>query len=474
GSRELLDSVRFDEGLTWSCFFCERVEVEIREAWRILQSVRPALPQSNELEQEVSDALAAQERGYYLPDEDERVREVYSRYLAARGTLWEMVLAMKPRLKVDGDEEERMQVFGLSFCAAAMLVRSANFVIGLAKERPVVWKKLDEAEPRYQLERKTFTRLYRNLSSLRWMWYYHDAWRFYEREREAIWRSLENGGMSQVVLWLKEEEPFIEKSRGAFVRRRFAYRLHSFVRRHVSGYGKAMFGLFELGGSAVAELKQPFKKRGRVNQGKRVDEVTLEKARGLLRAGDVIVTRHDDALSNLFLPGYWPHGALYIGSLEEREVLGADVCARSGGHISVLEAKKDGVLFRELRETLAVDAFLVLRPKIARKDLRVALERAMTHEGKLYDFVFDFRTADRLVCTEVVYRAYHGVGDFSFELSQRSGRHCLSAEDLIKQGVTKGMFEVLMCFGVEDDTLRHGEVAHSRVMASLRKFGAAE
>ncbi|MDB4722643.1 hypothetical protein OAF11_01200, partial [Akkermansiaceae bacterium] len=137
--------------------------------------MRPALPQSNELEQEVSDALAAQERGYYLPDEDERVREVYSRYLAARGTLWEMVLAMKPRLKVDGDEEERMQVFGLSFCAAAMLVRSANFVIGLAKERPVVWKKLDEAEPRYQLERKTFTRLYRNLSSLRWMWYYHDA-----------------------------------------------------------------------------------------------------------------------------------------------------------------------------------------------------------------------------------------------------------------------------------------------------------
>ena len=445
--------------------------MEIIDAWRIMQSARPVLPQSDELEQEVADALAAQERGYYLPDEDERLREVYSRYLAARGTLWEMVLALKPRFKERGDEELRLQVFGLSYCAAAMLVRSANFVIGLAKERPVVWKKLDEAESRYGIERKTFTRLYRNLSSWRWMWVYHDAGRFYEREREAIVASLEKGGMAEVGAWLTEEEPFMERSRRAFVARRLSYRVHSFVRRHVSGYKKAMFGLFEVGGSAVAEMKQPFKKTG---AGKRVAEEVLEKAGAILRAGDVIVTRHDDALSNLFLPGYWPHGALYLGTAEEREELGMEVCARSGGDVSVLEAKKDGVLFRGLGETLAVDAFLVLRPKIAREDLRVALERAVTHEGKLYDFVFDFRTADRLVCTEVVYRAYHGVGEFRFELSQRSGRHCLSAEDLIRQGVAKGLFEVLMCFGVEDDTLRHGEVARSRVMASLRKFGAAE
>ena len=166
-------------------------------------------------------------------------------------------------------------------------------------------------------------------------------------------------------------------------------------------------------------------------------------------------------------------GQLYIGTPEEREALGMEEGDRSGGNISVLEAKKDGVLYRELCETLAVDAFLVLRPVISNKELKEVLEKAFTHEGKLYDFVFDFRTADRLVCTEVVYRAYHGVGRFSFELSQRSGRHCLSAEDVIRQGLEKGMFEVLMCFGVEDDTLRHGEHAHSRVMASLRKFGAS-
>lgn len=430
--------------------------------------MRPALPQSDALEQEVADALAAEERGYYLPDEDERVRVVYSRYLASRGTLWEMVLAMKPQIRTEVDEERRLQVFGLCFCAAAMLVRSAAFVIGLAKERPVVWRKLDEAEPRYLLKRKSFTKLYRNLSSLRWMWYYHDAWRFYERERGAICESLERGGFGEAVAWL-EEEPFIERSRGAFVRRRFAYRLHSFVRRHVSGYGKAMFGLFELGGSVVAEMKQPFRRR---REGKRVGRETLAKVEPVLQAGDVIVTRHDDALSNLFLPGYWPHGALYIGDVAQRRALGLEVCERSGGRVAVLEAKKDGVLFRELEETLAVDAFVVVRPLIGRDHLKEALVRAFSHEGKLYDFVFDFRTADRLVCTEVVYRAFHGVGQFSFELSMRSGRHCLSAEDLLRQGLAGGLFEVVLCFGVEDDELRFGDAARSRLLASLRRFGA--
>ena len=229
--------------------------VEIQEAWRILQTVQPALPQRSELRQELADALAAQDRGYYLPDEDERLREVYSRYLAARGTLWEMVLALKPRLAEEADEQEhseRMELFGISFCAAAMLVRSANFIINLAAERPVVWKKLDEAEPNYGLQRKNFTRLYRSVTSPRWMWAYTEAIRFYESERENVHQALKIRGMDQAVEWLIDEEAFFENSRRDLLKRRFLYRLHSFIRRHVSGYHKVMFQMFRMGGSVVA------------------------------------------------------------------------------------------------------------------------------------------------------------------------------------------------------------------------------
>lgn len=448
--------------------------VEIQEAWRILQAVQPALPQRAELKQEVLDAVAAQNRGYYLPDEDERLREVYSRYLAARGTLWEMVLALEPRLAEEADEQghlERMELFGISFCAAAMLVRSANFVINLAAERPVVWKKLDEAEPKYGLQRKNFTRLYRSATSPKWMWVYTQAIRIYESERESVHQALKKSDMNQVVEWLIYEEPFFEKSRRGLLKKRVSYRLHSFIRRHVSGYNKVMFQMFRMGGSVVAEMKQPFKKR---SVEKRVTSEVREKVRSHLRAGDVIVTRHDDALSNLFLPGYWPHGALYIGSVEEREAMSLEVCDASKGKISVLEAKKDGVLFRALEETLAVDAFVILRPQLEAHYLREALERAISHEGKLYDFVFDFRNADRLVCTEVIYRAYHGVGTLEFELIHRSGRHCLSAEDFLRQSLQKNYFEVVLCFGIEDDEIRFGQLAQSRLLASLRKFGSPE
>ncbi|MDB4508244.1 YiiX/YebB-like N1pC/P60 family cysteine hydrolase [Akkermansiaceae bacterium] len=442
--------------------------VEIQNAWRILQTVQPALPQRAELEQEVLDAVAAQDRGYYLPDEDERLREVYSRYLAARGTLWEMVLALEPRLAQETDEQERMELFGISFCAAAMLVRSANFIINVAAERPVVWKKLDEAEPKYGLQRKNFTCLYRSVTSPRWMWAYTEAIRFYESERENVHQALKIRGMDQAVEWLIYEEPFFENSRRDLLKKRFSYRLHSFIRRHVSGYNKVMFQMFRMGGSVVAEMKQPFKKR---SSDKRVTSDVREKVRSHLRAGDVIVTRHDDALSNLFLPGYWPHGALYIGSVEEREAMGIEPCDASKGRIAVLEAKKDGVLFRALEETLAVDAFVVLRPSLEVPHLKEALERAISHEGKLYDFAFDFRNADRLVCTEVVYRAYHSIGGIEFELTQRSGRHCLSAEDLLRQGIEKELFEVVLCYGIEGDEMRHGEMAKSRLLASLRKYG---
>ena len=40
--------------------------------------------------------------------------------------------------------------------------------------------------------------------------------------------------------------------------------------------------------------------------------------------------------------------------------------------------------------------------------------RAMSHVGKL----FDFRQADRLACTNLVYRSWHGVAGMEFKLGK--------------------------------------------------------
>ena len=170
-----------------------------------------------------------------------------------------------------------------------------------------------------------------------------------------------------------------------------------------------------------------------------------DEIRAKLQPGDVFVTRHDDAVSNLFLPGFWPHAALWLGADDH----------------DILEAKKDGVLLRDIDETLEVDAFLVLRPKLSATLVSQALDRARTHKGKLYDFIFDFSTSDRLVCTEVVYRGFHGIGEIDFTLEDVAGRFCLPAESLINQSISQGWMEVVAIYGVEGNELKFGDAAKS-------------
>jgi len=438
----------------------------IERAAMSVRSVAAAMPVRDQMRQELVDAAAAQARGYFLPDEDERLRDVFVRYLSLRATLLEVVGSIQElidQLDEAGEREEvwddRLRAFIIGFLAAAMLMRAASFVVDLAAGRSVVRKKLDEAEPRFGIPAKSFTAVYKNLGSYRSMWRFLSALRFYELHTEDIAALGRDQHMKGLIELLDEESKYFQNSKQAYLRRKLHYRLHSFKRRHVSGYKKVMFQLLKLSGRVVSEMRQPFVKAH--GQGKRVTVDVLAEIKPLLRAGDVLITRHDDAMSNLFLPGYWPHAALYIGDAQERSELGVQLSGAGplrAEECHFLEAKKDGVLLRRIEETLNVDAFMVLRPMLEQEQRAQALSRGLTHEGKLYDFMFDFRVADRLACTEVIYRTYHGIGELdqavSFELRRHSGRPCISAEDLIEQAIGSGHFEKVADFGVEEDVVR--------------------
>jgi hypothetical protein len=46
-----------------------------------------------------------------------------------------------------------------------------------------------------------------------------------------------------------------------------------------------------------------------------------------------------------------------------------------------------------------------------------------------------------MVCTEVVYRSFEGVGEIRFKLTRRAGRMTLSAEDLLHMALRGEHFE---------------------------------
>jgi uncharacterized protein YycO len=134
----------------------------------------------------------------------------------------------------------------------------------------------------------------------------------------------------------------------------------------------------------------------------------------------------------------------------------------SAGH--VLESMRDGVNLRTLDSPFASDSIVVLRPSINRQDLGAALARCFAHEGKAYDFDFDFRRADRLVCTEVIYRAFDGVGSINIPLVQRAGRPTLSGSDLIQMGISETNFTPVAVFA---PLLTPGVVVGSRARSVL-------
>ena len=429
-----------------------REAMQAKRARNPLSTIRAAylaLPSASEMSDLVADGEAADARGYFNPVEDERLRDTYARYPAIRVALWGIIQTHRPASRrVQSNPETATEAdlrdFSMAFCAAEIIVRTGEYLIDLARDWDIIWRKLDEGESRYGIKRKSFTRIYRQLTSNLRMHGFYRACTVFDKNEAAIMAAAPKD-----ILAILKVLNLPTASRGDHLRRYRSFVRHSLKRRQLSAWKKTLFSLFEMTGSDIADLKIPFVKPPKAT--KRVTSDIIVTMKSQLQPGDVFVTRHDDAMSNLFLPGFWPHSALWLGADD------ADI----------LEAKKDGVLLREIEETLQVDSFVVLRPKLSPSEVETALARARSHTGKLYDFVFDFRTSDRLVCTEVIYRTYHGVGDIEFDLIVQAGRHCLSAEELINQGLANGWFELAALYGVGGNELLHGEAAKTRLRESF-------
>lgn len=438
----------------------------LSDAIRTLRASYEGLPTVEDIGALLRDSKDAQARGYYDPNEDMRLRETFARYLGIRSAIWQVIEELKPHYIQFSDPRETMtdeslKAFAIAFCGAEIIVRTGEYLIDLARKRDIVWTKLDEADLRYNLPRKRFTRLYRQLTSRVRMHGYYLARDYFDANRDAVMAAVAQGEFTAVQMILKNLN-LPGAPRGDHLRRYRRFLNFSLRRRRISASRNVMFALFEGTGSDIADLKIPFVKARKAP--KRVTSDVLEAITDDLRPGDVFITRHDDAMSNLFLPGFWPHGALYIGNPAQRAALGIDdvtdgVLHSAQDDIVILEAKKDGVLLRKLADTLAVDNFVVLRPNLQPEEIAAAMKNALSHAGKLYDFIFDFGTSDRLVCTEVVYRAYHGVGGVDFALIDKAGRKCLPAEDLLNQGIAKGWFDPVMIYGIRGQGLMDGPKA---------------
>src|SRR5688572_4769726 len=127
-------------------------EAIICTAARSIASLAPAVGGLDELSVELADIERACSRGYFTPDEDERVRARFAQYLTARAGLLQTIDELRPiALAPDGklDDDERLRAFALAYTATAVLVRAGRFIVDRFAPNKIVQRKLNEAEPRF-------------------------------------------------------------------------------------------------------------------------------------------------------------------------------------------------------------------------------------------------------------------------------------------------------------------------------------
>lgn len=418
----------------------------IENAHRAYHSLSDALDEFKRSQPEQTTIDKAIQRGYFIPEEDDVLWSLVSRYLTIRFGFWELIEEMSSHFSDDihnvkSADDWRYFLIGYASCCQA--VSMARLLIDELAKHKLVQRKINEGSPQNRIPRKVFTSIYESLSDTDNAIKMQYMMNFVDDNRDYINTLVKDQHVADIVQKLLELEVTLHPSQLEFIKLRLGFLWHSITRRFAVGKQNSSFFILESAGRVIAEIGD--------HENKRATPEIQAQAQAILKPGDVIVTRHDLVASNFFLPGYWPHSALYIGSEQQREefdiALNETIASKWSGEINVLEAKKDGVLFRPLAETLAVDEFVILRPQLSNESLSIALSRVCRHEGKGYNFDFDFFRSDQLVCTEVIYRAFDGLDQIAFKLIERAGRFSLSAEDILDMAMQDKGFKVVGSFG---------------------------
>ncbi len=402
---------------------------------------------------------AAAQRGYFQPSEEDELRHLLVSYWQSRNALLDLVLTLHESPDLELAE------FLVGFAGALVLVDGARFLREQFDSNTIVQSKLNEPDIQFGIPAGTYATVQRSLTSPANVWRLYQAAMCFEHHEGAIRKLAATRSTLKPVLDVVDGlRHRLELGWDQYISERVRVRTRQLM-NHVSQkmLRKTLFRLQKILSETASTISlKPSHQPGLPPQ-------ISEELGDIILPGDILVTRKEYALTNYFLPGHWPHAALYLGKVEELEsshfqdaapmqprwerfkTLDLSVQGR------VLEALKDGVWLRSVLSPFASDSLVVMRPTLEPSAVLQALGSAVVHDGKPYDFDFDFTQSERLVCTEVVYRTYDGVGGIEFTLNRRAGRMTLSATDLLRMPLSGDDFKLVTAYipEVRDRLITH-------------------
>ena len=380
---------------------------------------------------------AAAKRGYFTPDEDDRVRRALLAYRNYRLAAFEIIFRYRDFADIV-DGSLRARCFLVAFAAALVLYEKSLKIIQVAEHQPLLRAKINEPDSKFDLEPGFFDDVlisYSSLSNYRALVGADRIWRF--QRRSEIVRHLDtDSDWNWLCDIIRRKRIVIRKRLFDVLGRRLRHDWRAFWQTAIRPARQTRYGLQTLLGGRFAGVHIV------PNAVHVLTPDVLGPLRPQLQPGDVLLCRAEGKLTAALLPGFWSHAAIYLGSRAELESLNMRAQPHAASHWDeipedsgplgcVIEAVAPRVRISPLETCLNADHVIVFRPAVSREEIAAALGEAFGHLGKPYDFEFDFNVSSRIVCTELVYRCYHHRGPIQFPLVKRLGRFTLTGDDVV-------------------------------------------
>lgn len=412
----------------------EQARADLSRLMKLAAIMEGIQKSSADLTAKLRELRQKERREFYRQEEDDQIRWGFVAYLSARAGLLRLAATYSGYQAVR-HPEIRARCFMIGLAAGVTTYAASLDFVQRYRNDDVVRRKLNEADPAWGLSAGLFDQILQSVINERNIEMCREMAAYYEHKCSE-WQGPQ--------VWSKDDFQWLDDRIAAglgIIRSQpvsphagqFDLLLKRVKKDAYTPVYAAQSMLSEWIGDTRIVEKKPLISIGRIKE--------IENR---LRPGDILLERRNWYLSNAFLPGFWPHGALYVGRLADLERLKIadhpEIRARlleyarpahDGEPNTVVESVSEGVIFNSLTHSMHADYVAVLRPRVSEADAAQAIVKAFTHQGKPYDFEFDFFSTDKLVCTELVYRAYDGL--IRFDLVRVAGRDTLPAIEIVRK-----------------------------------------
>ena len=425
------------EGPSWKNVSSENLSAQLDSDEKALLDILGGVKELELRAAELRREFASENRSYYRQADNDAIRNLLLRYLNYRAALLRLVWKYQTYETVT-DETLRLRTFLADLTAGSALYEaSLKFVV--QHQDPVAVRKLNEAEPLWGIPPNLIQTIHGNLIQPENRKMLANAVEKFRDLQSAFQRSgladSENFKIFEAAIASSAEsaktlQPMLAKES-----------LKATTANVTSETREPVYRIKTLISSWIGDTKIRAPRAGKTL----IQPEQVIELRSKLQPGDIMLERRNWFLSNAFLPGYWPHAVLYVGTAEDLQRMGLASDPRVAKHWSkfvqrdkaghehvIIESVSEGVVFSSMEHSIGGgDSAAALRPRLDQARIRESIARAFSHVGKPYDFDFDFFTTDKLVCTELVFRSYDG--DIQFPLVEILGTKTMPAIEMVRK-----------------------------------------